>query len=115
MSSRLHECTGTYLGGIGAQTGTGNTALIKIEPGVEAGFEQPLAPFLMYRRLRLPKRGVPIASRRSRHPGWVLLGEDRVTRRAYEKQSSYQGQEPGLGYHWCVLVHGHAWIEGKLP
>ena len=85
ISKPASRISGTYLGGIGAQTETGNTVLIKIEPGVEAGFEQPLVSFLIYRRLRLPKRGLPIASRRFQHPGWVLLGEDRVTRRADEK------------------------------
>jgi hypothetical protein len=45
MSKPASQISGTYLGKIDAQTGTGNTALIKMEPGVEAGFEHRLYRF----------------------------------------------------------------------
>ncbi len=45
MSKTASQISGTYLGRIGAQTGTGNTALIKMEPRVEAGFEHRLYRF----------------------------------------------------------------------
>ncbi|KKM06977.1 hypothetical protein LCGC14_1738570 [marine sediment metagenome] len=45
MSKPASRTSGTYLGRIDAQTETGNTTLIKIEPGVEAGFERRLYRF----------------------------------------------------------------------